>query len=216
MYFQHFDAAIKIFNRRFKVAEITSDLIKELRERTQVGILECKKALTECGGDIEKAIDHLRKKGIAQSNKREGREMKEGIIATYIHANSKLGVILELNCESDFVAKTEEFKELGKELCMQVAASMPVCVNIEDVPAEEVERERDIYREQMKDSGKPANVLDKIIDGKMKKFYSQLCLMEQEYIRDPKIIIKDIIKEKMQKIGENISVSRFVRYKIGK
>lgn len=198
------------------MAEITSDLIKELRERTQVGILECKKALTECGGDIEKAIDHLRKKGIAQSNKREGREMKEGIIATYIHANSKLGVILELNCESDFVAKTDEFKELGKELCMQVAASMPVYVNIEDVPADEVERERGIYREQMKDSGKPANVLDKIIDGKMKKFYSQLCLMEQEYIRDPKIIIKDIIKEKMQKIGENISVSRFVRYKIGK
>lgn len=198
------------------MAEITSDLIKELRERTQVGILECKKALTECGGDIEKAIDYLRKKGIAQTNKREGREMKEGLIATYIHANSKLGVMLELNCESDFVAKTEEFKELGKELCMQVAASMPVYVNIEDVPAEEVERERDIYREQMKDSGKPANVLDKIIDGKMKKFYSQLCLMEQEYIRDPKIIIKDIIKEKMQKIGENISVSRFVRYKIGK
>lgn len=198
------------------MAEITSDLIKEVRERTQVGILECKKALTECGGDIEKAIDHLRKKGIAQSNKREGREMKEGIIATYIHANSKLGVILELNCESDFVAKTDEFKELGKELCMQVAASMPVYVNIEDVPADEVERERGIYREQMKDSGKPANVLDKIIDGKMNKFYSQLCLMEQEYIRDPKIIIKDIIKEKMQKIGENISVSRFVRYKIGK
>jgi elongation factor Ts len=198
------------------VAEVTSELIKTLRERTQVGIMECKKALIECGGDIEKSIDYLRKKGIASASKRESREAKEGIIATYIHGNSKLGVMLELNCETDFVAKNEDFKELGKELCMQVAASMPLYVSIEEIPAAELEREREIHREQMKDSGKPANVLEKIIDGKMNKFYSQNCLLEQEYIRDPKVIIKDLIKEKIAKYGEKITVSRFARYKIGK
>jgi elongation factor Ts len=198
------------------VAEVTSELIKTLRERTQVGIMECKKALIECGGDIEKSIDYLRKKGIASASKKESREAKEGIVATYIHGNSKLGVMLELNCETDFVAKNEDFKELGKELCMQVAASMPLYVNIEEVPAAELEREREIHREQMKDSGKPANVLEKIIDGKMNKFYSQNCLLEQEYIRDPKVIIKDLIKEKIAKYGEKITVSRFTRYKIGK
>lgn len=197
------------------MAEITSEMIKELRERTQVGMLDCKKALIECDGDMEKAIDFLRKKGIASATKKTGRETKEGIIATYIHNNSKLGVMLELNCETDFVAKNEDFQELGKELCMQIAASMPAHVNPEDVPAEEVEREKEIYREQMKDSGKPDNVLEKIIEGKMKKFYSQICLMEQEYIRDPKVIIKDLIKEKIAKYGENISVARFVRYQIG-
>lgn len=198
------------------MAEITTDMIKELRERTHVGMLDCKKALIECGGDIEKAIDYLRKKGIASASKKEHRETREGIVTTYIHGNSKLGVMLELNCETDFVAKNEDFKELGKELCMQVAASMPSYVSIEEIPAEELERERTIHRDQMKDSGKPANVLDKIIDGKMKKFYSQICLLEQEYIRDPKVIIKDLIKEKIAKYGENISVARFVRYKIGK
>jgi elongation factor Ts len=198
------------------VAEVTSDLIKQLRERTQVGIMECKKALIECDGDIEKSIDHLRKKGIASASKRESRATKEGIVATYIHGNSKLGVMLELNCETDFVAKNEDFKELAKELCMQVAASAPICVSIEEIPADELEREKSIHREQMKDSGKPENVLEKIIEGKLKKFYSQVCLMEQEYIRDPKVIISDLIKEKIAKYGENISVSRFARYKIGK
>lgn len=198
------------------MAEITGDLIKELRERTHVGMLDCKKALIECGGDIEKAIDYLRKKGIASASKKEGRETKEGIVATYIHGNSKLGVMLELNCETDFVAKNEDFKELGKELCMQVAAASPLCLSIEEVPADELEREKAIHMEQMKDSGKPANVLEKIIEGKMKKFYSQVCLLEQEYIRDPKVIIKDLIKEKIAKYGENISVARFARYKIGK
>ncbi len=198
------------------MAEVTSELIKTLRERTQVGIMECKKALIECSGDIEKSIDYLRKKGIASASKKESREAKEGIIATYIHGNSKLGVMLELNCETDFVAKNEDFKDLGKELCMQVAASMPLYVSIEEIPAAELEREREIHREQMKDSGKPANVLEKIIDGKMNKFYSQNCLLEQEYIRDPKVIIKDLIKEKIAKYGEKITVSRFARYKIGK
>lgn len=198
------------------MAEITSEKIKELREITQAGMLECKKALVECDGDMQKAVDYLRKKGIASSNKREGRAMKEGTVGMYIHSNFKLGVMLELNCESDFVAKNDEFKELAKELCMQVAASMPKYVNIEEVTPEELERERAIYKDQMKDSGKPANVIDKIIEGKLQKFYSDICLMEQEYIRDPKVKIKDLVKERISKYGENISIGRFVRYQIGK
>ena len=198
------------------MAEVTGELIKKLREMTQVGLTECKKALIECDGDVDKSIDYLRKKGIASASKKESREAKEGTVASYIHGNGKLGVLLELNCETDFVAKNEEFKEFAKELCMQVAAAMPLYVTTDEVPAEELEREKDIHREQMKDSGKPANVLDKIIEGKMQKFYSQICLMEQEYIRDPKVIIKDLIKEKISKFGENLSVSRFARYKIGK
>jgi elongation factor Ts len=198
------------------VAEITTDMMKTLRERSQAGMLECKKALTECDGDIEKAMDYLRKKGIASANKREGRETKEGFIATYIHSNNKLGVMLELGCETDFVAKTEAFQNLGKELCMQVAASNPLYVNIEDVPAQELEREKEIHKEQMKDSGKPANVLEKIIEGKMKKYFSDICLMEQEYIRDPKVVVKDLVKDIMAKTGENVAVTKFVRYKIGK
>ncbi len=197
------------------MAEITSEMIKELRARTQVGMLECKKALVECGGDIEKAIDYLRKKGIASAGKKEGRETREGIVATYIHGNNKIGVLIELNCETDFVAKNGDFRELAKELCMQVAASNPLYIKPEDVPAAEVEREKEIYRDQMKDSGKPANVIEKIIEGKLHKFYSDICLIEQGYIRDPKVIIKDIIKNKIATYGENISVGRFVRYQIG-
>lgn len=197
------------------MAEITSEIIKELRARTQAGMLDCKKALVECGGDIEKSIDYLRKKGIASAGKKEGRETREGIIATYIHNNNKIGVMMEINCETDFVAKNEDFKELGRELCMQVAAVNPAYVKPEDVPAEEIEREKEIYREQMKDSGKPANVIEKIIEGKLNKFYSDICLLEQGYIRDPKVIIKDLIKNKIATYGENISVGRFVRYQIG-
>lgn len=197
------------------MADITSEMIKELRVRTQVGMLDCKKALLECNGDIEKSIDFLRKKGIASAGKKEGRETKEGFIATYIHNNNKIGVMMELNCETDFVAKNEDFKELGKELCMQVAASNPIYIKPEDVPAEELEREKGIYRDQMKESGKPANVIEKIIEGKINKYYSDICLLEQGYIRDPKVIIKDLIKNKIATYGENISVGRFVRFQIG-
>ncbi len=197
------------------MADITSEMIKELRVRTQVGMLDCKKALVECNGDIEKSIDFLRKKGIASAGKKEGRETKEGFIATYIHNNNKIGVMMELNCETDFVAKNEDFKELGKELCMQVAASNPIYIKPEDVPAEELEREKGIYRDQMKESGKPANVIEKIIEGKINKYYSDICLLEQGYIRDPKVIIKDLIKNKIATYGENISVGRFVRFQIG-
>lgn len=197
------------------MAEVTSELIKELRERTQVGMLDCKKALIECNGDIEKSIEYLRKKGIASAGKREGRATKEGRIATYIHSNNKIGVMLELNCETDFVAKNEDFQALAKELCMQVAASNPLYVNIEDIPAAELEKEKNIYREQIKESGKPEKVIEKILEGKIKKYYSDVCLMEQPYIREAKIIIKDIVKEKIAKYGENISIGKFVRYQIG-
>lgn len=197
------------------MAEITSEMIKDLRARTQVGMLDCKKALKECDGDIDKAVEYLRKKGIASAGKKEGRETREGIISTYIHNNNKIGVMLELNCETDFVAKNEDFKELGKELCMQIAASSPIYVKPEDVPAEELDKEREIYKEQMKESGKPDNVIDKIVEGKLNKFYSEICLTEQNYIRDPKVVIKDLIKNKIATYGENISVGKFVRYQIG-
>jgi len=198
------------------VADITSEMIKELREKTQAGMLDCKKALVECGGDMEKAVEYLRKKGLASANKRMGREAREGIIASYIHTNSKLGVLLELNCETDFVAKNADFHELAKEISMQVAASSPLYVDIDDVPAEELEKEKDIYRDQMKDSGKPEQVVEKIVEGKLKKYYQEVCLMEQEYIKDPKLTIRDLVKNKIATYGENITVGRFVRYKIGK
>ncbi len=198
------------------MADITSEMIKELREKTQAGMLDCKKALVECGGDMEKAVEYLRKKGLASANKRMGREAREGIIASYIHTNSKLGVLLELNCETDFVAKNADFHELAKEISMQVAASNPLYVDIDDVPAEELEKEKDIYRDQMKDSGKPEQVVEKIVEGKLKKFYQEVCLMEQEYIKDPKLTIRDLVKAKIATYGENITVGRFVRYKIGK
>ncbi|MCU0845295.1 MAG: translation elongation factor Ts [Spirochaetes bacterium] len=191
-------------------------MIKELREKTHAGMLDCKKALMECGGDIDKSVEYLRKKGLASANKRMGREAREGIIASYIHNNSKLGVLLELNCETDFVAKNADFQELAKEISMQVAASSPLYVDIQDVPAEELEKEKVIYRDQMKDSGKPEQVVEKIVEGKIKKFYTDVCLLEQEYIKDSKLTIRDLIKNRIATYGENITVGRFVRYKIGK
>lgn len=198
------------------MAEITSEMIKDLREKTQAGMLDCKKALVECGGDMEKAIDFLRKKGLASAGKKMGRSAKEGMIASYIHTNSKLGVLLELNCETDFVARNADFQDLAKDLCMQVAASNPLYIAPEDVPAGELEREKEIYRDQMKDSGKPANVIEKIVEGKLNKFYTEVCLLDQVYIKDNNVIIKDLIKNKIATYGENISVGRFIRYQISK
>lgn len=198
------------------MAEVTSELIKELREKTQVGILDCKKALVECDGDVEKAADFLRKKGLAKASKKMGRTASEGIVSSYIHNNLKIGVLLELNCETDFVAKNADFQELSKELCMQIAATNPLYVDIDDIPSEEIEREKEIYREQLKDSGKPENVLDKIVEGKLKKYYTEVCLLEQEYIKDSGVVIKDIIKNKIATYGENITVGRFTRYQIGR
>jgi len=198
------------------LAEITSDMIKELREKTLAGMLDCKKALTECNGDMEKAVEYLRVKGLASAGKKAGREAKEGVIASYIHTNGKIGVLLELNCETDFVARNSEFQGLAKELCMQIAAANPLYVSPEDVPAADLEREKAIYREQVKESGKPENVVEKIVEGKMKKFYSDVCLLEQEYIKDPKIIVKDLVKNLIATIGENVTVGKFTRYQIGK
>ncbi|HOD13299.1 MAG TPA: translation elongation factor Ts [Spirochaetota bacterium] len=197
------------------MAEITSEMIKELREKTQAGMLDCKKALVETGGDMDKAVEFLRKKGLASADKKMGREVTQGIIASYIHNNKKIGVLVELLTVTDFVARNDAFEELGKELCMQVAAASPMYVKIEDVPADVIEKEREIYREQMKDSGKPANVIEKIIDGKLNKFYSDVCLLEQEFIKDPAVKIKDLIKQKIAVFGENIEVGKFIRYQIG-
>ena len=193
----------------------TAGKIKELRAATQAGMLDCKKALVECDGDIDKSIEYLRKKGLASAGKKMDRIAKDGIIASYIHNNSRLGVLLELNCETDFVAKNEDFEELAKELCMQVAAANPLYVSIDEVPEEDKEREREILREQLKESGKPPEIVEKIVEGKMKKFYSEVCLLNQEYIRDSDQIIEDVIKNKIATYGENISVGRFVRYSIG-
>lgn len=198
------------------MAEITSELIKNLREKTQAGMLDCKKALVECNGDFDKSVELLRKKGLASANKRIGRSAGEGIVASYIHTNAKLGVLLELNCETDFVARNADFQGLAKELCMQVAASNPLYVDREDVPPQELEKEKEIYREQIKDSGKPVNVIEKIVEGKVNKFYSDVCLMDQEYIKDSKVIIRDMVKNKIATYGENISVGRFTRFHIGK
>jgi len=190
-------------------------MIKELRDKTQAGMMDCKKALQETGGDMEKAVEFLRKKGMASAGKKMGRSASEGIISTYIHSNNKIGVLLELNCETDFVARNADFQDLARELCMQVAASNPLYVSPDDVPPEEIAKEKEIYKEQMQESGKPENVIDKIVEGKINKYYTEICLLEQEYIKDPKMVIKELIKNKIATYGENISVNRFTRYQIG-
>jgi elongation factor Ts len=197
------------------VAEVTSEMIKELRDKTQAGMVDCKKALIETNCDMEKAVDLLRKKGLATAAKKMGTETTEGIIASYIHSNGKIGVIVELRSVTDFVAKNEEFVTLAKEIAMQIAATNPLFVSPEQVPAELIEREKDIYKEQMKSSGKPENVIEKIVEGKLTKYYSEVCLLEQEYIKDNSIKIKDLIKQKIAAFGENIEVGKFARFQIG-
>ncbi len=197
------------------MAEVTGEMIKELREKTQAGMIDCKKALVETGGDIDKAVEFLRKKGLASADKKMGREVTQGIVASYVHTNKKIGVLVELLTVTDFVARNEEFETLARELCMQVAAASPLYIKIEDVPADVIDKEREIYAEQMKDSGKPANVIEKIVDGKLNKFYTDVCLLEQEYIKDPAVKIKDLIKQKIATFGENIEVGKFTRYQIG-
>jgi len=190
-------------------------MIKELRDKTQAGMLDCKKALADTGGDMEKAVELLRKKGLASADKKMGREASEGIVASYIHSNRKLGVLIELKTVTDFVARNQDFQDLAKELCMQIAASNPLYVSIEDVPESVIQKEKEIYRAQMKDSGKPENVVEKIVDGKLNKYYQDVCLLEQEYIKDSSQKIKDIIKAKIANYGENIEVGKFVRFQIG-
>jgi elongation factor Ts len=194
---------------------ITADIVKQLREKTGAGMMDCKAALTEAGGDMEKAIEILRKKGLASAAKRAGRATKDGIIGHYIHMGGKVGVLVEVNCETDFVARTEDFQALAKELAMHVAAADPRYVKREDIQGDVIEKEREIYREQMASSGKPANVIEKIIEGKLEDFYKQVCLLDQPSIRDPKVTVKQMIANAAAKTGENVTVSRFVRFKLG-
>lgn len=187
----------------------------ELRKLTGAGVMECKKALEESEGDIEKAQEILRKKGIETANKKQGRSAREGLIGSYVHTDGKIGVLVEVDCETDFVARTEDFKNLVKELTLQVAAQAPLWVSPEDVPEEVKAREKKIFQEQMQDSGKPEAVKEKIIEGKMRKFYEENCLLEQAYIREPDKKVKDLLLEAIAKLGENIVVKRFVRFKLG-
>jgi elongation factor Ts len=195
--------------------EITTELIKELREKTSAGMLDCKKALQETGGDMEKAIEFLRKKGLAKAATRGDRETKEGKIISYIHSNGKIGVLLELNCETDFVARNEAFEEIGKELCLQIAAANPLYVNAESVPQEVIDKETEILKAQLLEQGKKPEQIEKIIPGKLKSYFGEVCLLEQAYIKDNKKLVKELIQEFIAKFGENITVGRFTRYQIG-
>jgi elongation factor Ts len=197
------------------MVEISAPMIKELRTRTNAGVMDCKEALKEAGGDMEQAVDFLRKKGLATALKRAGRETSEGLIHSYIHTGGKIGVLVEVNCETDFVAKTDEFKAFVKNLAMHIAATKPLGIRREDIHEEVVQREEEIYRAQATEMGKPEKILDKIVQGKMEKFYKESCLLDQQYIRDPEITIQDLIHDIVTKTGENISVRRFVRYQLG-
>lgn len=190
-------------------------LVKELREKTGAGILDCQKALVESGDNIEKAIEHLRQKGLAAAQKKAGRETNEGIIASYIHPGSRIGVLVEVNCETDFVARNDEFQAFVRDLALQIAASNPSFVKREDIPAPVVEKEKQIYLAQAKEMGKPEPAWAKIVDGKLEKFYQESCLLEQTFIKDPTVTIKDLLAQKIAKIGENIAVRRFTRYQLG-
>lgn len=194
---------------------ITAQQVKELREKTGAGMMDCKKALTETGGDFDKAINYLREKGIAKAASKAGRSTKEGVIASYIHPGDKLGVLVELNCETDFVARTTEFRTLAKDICMQIAATNPLAVSREGIDPKVIEEEMAIYRQQALNEGKPEKILDKIVAGKLDKYYAEVCLMEQPFVKDGEKTITDIINDAIAKIGENISVKRFVRFRLG-
>jgi elongation factor Ts len=195
----------------------SAEQVKELRERTGAGVMDCKAALEAAKGDMQGAIEHLRKKGLADAAKKAHREAKDGVVASYIHPGSKIGVLVEVNCEPDFVARTDDFQQLVKDLAMQVAAANPSYVSREDVPGAVVEKEREIYRQQMADQKKPAQVLDKIVEGKLEKFYAESCLMEQPFIRDAsgKTRLKDMVDQATAKMGERIVVKRFARFQVG-
>lgn len=197
------------------MTEISAALVKDLRDKTGSGIMDCKQALKENNGDVEKALDFLRKKGLATAKKRSGRDAKEGVVQSYIHMGGKIGVLVEVNCETDFVAKNEDFQEFAKNVAMHIAAAAPMGLDPEEIPADVVAREREIYRERALEQGKPANIVDKIVDGQIEKFYKDSCLMSQAYIRDPKLTISDLLNEVIAKIGENIKVRRFARFQLG-
>ncbi len=195
--------------------EVNANIVKELREKTGAGFMDCKKALTETAGDLEKAIDYLRQKGVAAAAKKADRVVTDGAVGAYVHPGGKIGVLLELNCQTDFVARTAEFQSLLKDIAMQIAAANPRCVRREEVPNEEFEKEKAIYRQQALESGKPEKVIDKIVDGKLERFYSEFCLLEQSFIKDPDRKVSDVINDAIARLGENIQIRRFVRYHLG-
>ena len=195
--------------------EITASLVKELRDRSGVGMMECKKALVETGGNIDKAFDYLRKAGAAKALKKEGREAKEGVVLSYIHPGAKLGVLLELNCETDFVAKTDDFVNLGNDIAMHIAATDPLAVSSDNISNEIIEKEKEIYTEQAKKTNKPAEIIEKMVEGRLKKFFKENVLIEQDFVKDPNKTIKDIITDTVGKLGENIVITRFKRFQLG-
>lgn len=195
--------------------EITASTVKELRDKTGAGMMDCKTALKQANGDMNKAIDYLRKKGAATAQKRGGRATSEGQIQSYIHAGNKIGVLVEVNCETDFTGKTEELTELAKNLAMQIAATSPISVDREGISAELLDREKEIYTAQAKETGKPEKVIEKIVEGKLNKYYSEVCLLEQTYVKNPDITIQDLLHEIMAKTGENITIRRFARFQLG-
>lgn len=197
------------------MAEVTASMVKELRDQTGAPIIDCKNALNETEGNIDKALEVLRIKGVAKASKKAGRETHEGIITSYIHGGGKIGVMVEINCETDFVARNEEFQSVAKELAMQIAANNPKYITKDEVPDEEVEKEKDILKAEVVESGKPEEMADKIVEGKINKYYEEVCLLEQPYIREPKTKVGDLLKSLIAKIGENIVIKRFVRYQLG-
>ncbi|HCP15879.1 MAG TPA: elongation factor Ts [Peptococcaceae bacterium] len=194
---------------------VTAEMVKELRERTGAGIVDCKKALVEKDGDVEKAIEYLREKGLAAAAKKSGRIAAEGVCESYIHGGGRIGVLVELNCETDFVAKTDAFKALAKDICMQIAASKPEYVRREEVPQDVLEKEKEIFTQQALNEGKPAAVVEKMIHGRIEKFYKEICLLEQLFIKDTDKTVNQLIVDKISTIGENINVRRFVRFELG-
>jgi elongation factor Ts len=197
------------------MSKISAKMVMQLREKTGAGIMDCKGALSECNGDMDKAVDFLRKKGLATAAKRAGRAMTEGIVASYIHMDNKLGVLVEVNCETDFVAKNDDFKEFAKNIAMHIAATNPVGIRPEDVSEEIIAKEKEIYRGQVLEMGKPEKIADKIVEGKLQKYFKENCLMDQAYVRNPDMTVADLLNEMIAKIGENILIKRFVRFKIG-
>lgn len=195
--------------------EISIDLVKDLRQRTGAGVIDCKAALKEARGDINLAIDYLRRKGLATAAKKAGRIVTDGLVASYIHSGGKMGVLVEVNCETDFVARTEEFQSFVKNIAMQIAASNPQYIKRDDIPPEVIEKEKEIYRIQALESGKPQKVIDKIVEGKLERFFSEVCLLEQTYIKDQDLTVKEVLDSVVARLGENITIRRFARFQLG-
>lgn len=197
------------------MAEVSAAIVKELRERTGAGMMDCKRALVEKNGDMEAAIEYLREKGLAAAAKKAGRIATEGLVESYIHAGGKIGVLIEVNCETDFVAKTDDFRQLVKDLAMHIAANNPTYVTSDEIPAEVIAKEREIYRQQALNEGKPEKIVDKMVDGRVQKFFAEVCLLDQGFVRDPDVTVANLIQSKIATIGEKISVRRFIRFALG-